>query len=257
MLPRDIDEFEALLPEPFQNKALLEQAFNHRSFSNENPDVLADNERLEFLGDSVLGAVISDMIVRKYPDFDEGELTEIRSMLVGQSSLARFATDMQMGEFLLLGRGEEAGNGRTHAKTLCATFEAVVGAIYMDRGFEAVEEFLHPIVSVELPPSEELNLVNDPKTRLQNLIQSSVGKRPSYALLRQDGPLHALRFTMVARILKIDAGVGSGPSRKIAERRAAAMTLHRLGKFAPEYEPDPKLEAMYPLDDIDLDEFID
>lgn len=259
MLPRDINEFEALLPEPFCDKGLIEQAFIHRSFLNEieEPGTLEDNERLEFLGDSVLGFVVSELIYLDYPEYKEGQLTEIRSRLVRQDSLARFAAELQMGDFLRLGRGEETSDGRNRPATLCATFEAVVGAVYLDRGIEAVVNLLHPIILGELQPSEETDWAKDPKSRLQELVQATVGQAPRYQQVQRDGPDHASTFTMVVKILKVPTGVGRGPSKQIASQHAAAMTLHRLGKPAPEYQSEPELEQRYPLEEMELDDFVD
>lgn len=258
MLSKDIDEFEKLLPRPFQNKSLIEQAFIHRSFLNEieEPGSLEDNERLEFLGDSVLGFVVSELIYLDYPAYKEGQLTEIRSRLVRQDSLSKFATKLHMGEFLRLGKGEEASDGRSRPATLCATFEAVVGAIYLDSGTEAVTEFLHPIIMAELKPSDETDWAKDPKSRLQELIQAAVGKPPRYEEVQRDGPHHASTFTMMVKIAKMATGVGRGPSKQIASQHAAAMTLHRLGESAPEYEPDAELEGKYTLEDMKLDDFV-
>lgn len=258
MLPRDIEEFEELLPQPFLDKSLIEQAFVHRSFLNEieEPGTLEDNERLEFLGDSVLGFVVSGLIYRDYPEYKEGQLTEIRSRLVCQSSLAYFAEELSLGDFLRLGKGEESSDGRSRPATLCATFEAVVGAVYLDRGIEAVSTFLHPIILAELQPSEETDWAKDPKSRLQELIQGAVGKPPRYEEVQRDGPDHASTFTMMVKILKVPTGVGRGPSKRIAAQNAAAMTLHRFGESAPKYKKEPELETRYPLDDIALEDLV-
>jgi len=178
MDPLDISEFEKLLPEPFLNKKLIEQAFIHRSYLNETDTIqeLGDNERLEFLGDSVLEFVVSELIYRDFPEYTEGDLTEARSALVRQETLSRLAEERRMGEFLRLGRGEESSNGRERPVTLCATFEAVIGAIYLDRGIEYTKEYLHPIMIKEL--ESIMGQIKDPKSRLQELIQYEVGALP-------------------------------------------------------------------------------
>jgi len=257
MDPLDISEFEKLLPEPFLNKKLIEQAFIHRSYLNETDTIqeLGDNERLEFLGDSVLEFVVSELIYRDFPEYTEGDLTEARSALVRQETLSRLAEERRMGEFLRLGRGEESSNGRERPVTLCATFEAVIGAIYLDRGIEYTKEYLHPIMIKEL--ESIMGQIKDPKSRLQELIQYEVGKPPRYEEIQRIGPPHASTFIMSVKIVKIPAGVGRGPSKQIASQHAAAMALFRLGEDAPEYQPDPELEDEHPLQDMSLENFIE
>jgi len=258
MVSLDISEFEQYITTPFINKKLLQQAFIHRSYINEIEDneELEDNERLEFLGDSVLSFVVSEIIYRDFPQFTEGELTEVRSALVRQETLSRLAAEFRMGEFLKLGRGEESSNGRTRPVTLCATFEAVLGALFLDRGIDAVKLFLTPIMIQELARMDETERTKDPKSRLQELIQSNVGKPPRYEEVQRDGPDHASTFTMIVKVLKIGIGVGRGPSKQIASQHAAAMALFRLGRNAPEYEPDTELELEYPLEEKSLDDFM-
>ena len=259
MVSLDVSKFEKLIATPFINKKLLEQAFIHRSYLNEIEDdnELEDNERLEFLGDSVLSFVVSEMIYRDFPQFTEGELTEVRSALVRQETLSRLAAELRMGEFLQLGRGEESSNGRSRPVTLCATFEAVLGALFLDQGIGAVKQFLTPIMLRELARMDETERTKDPKSRLQELIQSNVGKPPRYEEVQRDGPDHASTFTMIVKVLKTAIGVGRGPSKQIASQHAAAMALFRLGRNAPEYVPHAELEAEYPLEEKSLDDFIE
>lgn len=259
MVPIDITEFEKFFATPFINKRLIEQAFVHRSYLNEIEDdsELGDNERLEFLGDSVLGFVVAEMIYLDFPQYTEGQLTEVRSALVRQETLSRLAQQFRMGEFLLLGRGEESSNGRTRPVTLCATFEAVLGALYLDQGIDAVKQFLHPIMLHELELMGKNDWTKDPKSRLQELIQSEVGKPPRYEEARRDGPDHASTFTMIVKVLKVAIGVGRGPSKQIASQQAATMALHRLEQNAPEYKSDTELETEFPLDDMSLQDLID
>jgi ribonuclease-3 len=246
---RPIDEFEKESGIQFSNRQLLQQAFVHRSFMNEASDdfPLSDNERLEFLGDAVLGFVASELLYNRYINKQEGELTNLRAALVRRETLARFARRLKLGSYLLLGHGEEESGGRTRPATLCATFEAVVGALYLDQGMDAVREFLVPILMKELVVVEEKALAKDPKSRLQEWAQSTQGHTPRYRTIATSGPDHARVFTVQVSIEKHPYGIGKGRSKQEAAQAAAAMALFRLGQSAPEYEPDSDLEAKWPL----------
>ncbi|MBV7337898.1 ribonuclease III [Chloroflexi bacterium TSY] len=255
MEPEDIQEFEKIIGQTFQDRKLLQQAFVHRSYINEAEGELeiSDNERLEFLGDSVLGFVVSELLYQRYPGYQEGNLTSVRSALVRQETLSALATKLQMGDFLWLGRGEESSNGRTRPVTLCATFEAVVGALYLDRGMEGVSNFLLPLMNEELSRIQRNNLAKDAKSRLQEWAQSNLGATPRYKKIADEGPDHAKIFTMRVSISSTEYGVGRGRSKQSAAQNAAAMALYRLDLDAPEYEADEELEALWPLPKLDLD----
>lgn len=249
MEPEDIQRFEEMIGQTFLDKKLLRQAFVHRSYINEAEDDLdfSDNERLEFLGDAVLDFIVSELIYQRFPDYQEGILTSVRSALVRQETLSALASRLKMGDFLLLGRGEEASNGRTRPVTLCATFEAVVGALYLDRGSERVKRFLLPLMIEELERIQHVNLAKDAKSRLQEWAQSNLGATPRYKKIADEGPDHAKIFTMRVAIASREYGVGKGHNKQSAAQNAAAMALHRLDQDAPEYETDEELEALWPL----------
>lgn len=255
MYPKDISEFEKVLPSPFINKELLQHAFIHRSYLNEveNPDGLKDNERLEFLGDSVLGFIVSKHLFDRFPEYHEGNLTNLRSALVRQQMLSALATALHMGDYLHLGKGEEDSGGRTRPATLCATFEAVVGAIYLDQGLEGVRDFLLPIIRREVEIVHAAAMAKDAKSRLQEWSQSERHARPHYKQLDAVGPDHDKLFIMQVTISSVPYGVGMGRSKQAATQAAAAMALYRLGQPAPEYEPTPELEAEYSLPDVPPD----
>lgn len=257
MYPLDVSEFEKKLLHPFKDKSLLQQAFIHRSYINEAEEQngWGDNERLEFLGDAVLGFVVSELIYKEYPDYQEGELTSLRSTLVRQRMLAKLARQYRMGDFLWLGHGEESSGGRERPVTLCATFEAVVGAIYLDQGIESVREFLLSVLSDELASSQ--SLTKDAKSRLQEWIQGDLGKPPRYHTAKQEGPDHATTFTIQVKVDGIVCGVGQGLSKQLASQAAAAMALHYLGGDAPEFEANPELEAEWPVNQLPLVELIE
>jgi len=244
---RPLAEFEATLGLPFADFSLLQRAFVHRSYLNEadeNFDI-PDNERLEFLGDSVLGFVASELLFLRYPKRLEGELTNLRAALVRRETLARFAEELALGDFLLLGHGEEESGGRTRPATLCATFEAVVGAIYLDSGLEQVREFLEDRLTAEVERVAPSALAKDPKSRLQEWIQNELGVTPRYKTVLTEGPDHARFFTVQVSADKTPYGVGRGRSKQEAAQSAAAMALQRFGQPAPEHMPDPELEVAF------------
>ena len=244
---RPLAEFAATLDFVFVDPSLLQRAFVHRSYLNEAGDDfhIPDNERLEFLGDAVLGFVTSELLFRRYPTRMEGELTNLRAALVRRETLARFAEELALGEFLLLGHGEEESGGRTRPATLCATFEALVGAIYLDSGLERVREFLEDRLTAEVERVAPSALAKDPKSRLQEWIQSELGVTPRYKTVLTEGPDHARFFTVQVTADKIPYGVGRGRSKQEAAQAAAATTLHRFGQPAPEYIPNPELESEF------------
>jgi ribonuclease-3 len=243
----DISDFERQANVSFHDKALIQRAFIHRSYVNESGDEsdLLDNERLEFLGDAVLTYVVSEDLYRRYPDLNEGPLTSIRSALVRREMLARLAMRLQMGDYLLLGHGEEESGGRQRPATLCAVFEAVVGAIYMDQGITGVHNFVLPMMRDELERVEQDALNKDPKSRLQEYVQSTKGVTPKYRTLESTGPDHAKTFVMRVNVADQMIGVGAGRSKGEATQQAASMALNRLGQYAPEYVPNPELETRF------------
>ncbi|RME61559.1 MAG: ribonuclease III [Caldilineae bacterium] len=250
---RPVAEFEKVLGVHFRDPELLQRAFVHRSYLNEADPALGlhDNERLEFLGDAVLGFVASELLFHRYPDRQEGELTNLRAALVRRDTLARLARRLHMGDFLLLGHGEEESGGRTRPATLCATFEAVVGALYLDQGMEQVRAFLEPLLIAEVERVAQRALAKDPKSRLQEWVQSHLGATPRYRTVRADGPDHARIFTVQVSANKVPLGVGRGRSKQEAAQAAAAMALERLGQPAPEYERNSELERRYPLPPVE------
>ena len=252
MKTRDPSVFEAEHGLNFNDKALLKTAFVHSSYVNEQADdVLEDNERLEFLGDSILGSVVSEWLFARFPHAREGELTSMRAALVKRDAMARFARRLSLGDFLFLGHGEEESGGRKRAATLCATLEAVIGAIYLDLGMAAVRGFLLPIVQAEQDRQSLETLNKDPKSRLQEWSQSNFGILPRYKVVDHNGPDHAKTFMFQVTIRERRCGVGEGPSKQEASLAAAAMALHSLGLPAPEYEPRPELEARFPVEPLD------
>lgn len=249
MMGDDVGKLASKLQLSFQDPRLLQRAFIHRSYLNEITEVsdLKDNERFEFLGDSIISFIVSQELFERYPDYSEGPLTNMRAALVRRETLARLATQANLGAFLWLGHGEEESGGRDRPATLCDIFEALVGAIYVDQGIDAARNFLLPIMRKELNRIEEYALEKDPKSRLQEWVQSNKSLTPRYKEVEKFGPDHAKTFIMQVTIAGEIHGVAQGRSKQEATQAAAAMALHKLELLAPEYVPDPPLEARFGL----------
>ena len=221
-------EVEARLGVTFHRPALLRQAFVHRSYLNEYPEEgLESNERLEFFGDAVLSYVVAERLFRDCPDCDEGDLTAWRGHLVRRDSLAAFARGLGLGDFFLLGRGEEAAGGRERAANLASLFEAVVGAIAIDRGLVAARRFIFRALGPELDLRGRPTPV-DPKSRLQELVQGQWQRAPVYKTVQEEGPEHKKVFTVEVSIQGRVLGSGIGNSKQEAEREAARHALAGL-----------------------------
>jgi ribonuclease-3 len=208
---------------------LLQQAFIHSSFVNENPSAAAQsNERLEFLGDAVLGLVVADELYQAFPSHHEGILTEQRTHLVRRDTLAEAARDMDLGAHLLLGKGEEAGGGRARPTNLAHAYEAVVGAIFLDRGLEAARTFVLASLAPHFQSAASNTSLQDPKSRLQELSQSTYQATPVYRLIEAKGPDHDRSFTVEVVVDGKRAGRGTGHSKQQAEKAAALQALEGL-----------------------------
>ncbi len=233
-----LSQFEAENGLCFRDKELLRTAFVHSSYGNEASDEdgeISDNERLEFLGDAVLEFVVSEYLYARFPEMKEGELTTLRAALVRREALARLARQLRLGEYLLLGRGEDESGGRRRPATLCATFEAVTGALYLDQGLEAVRAALLPMIAQQLEAVQRGALHQDAKSRLQEWSQSAFSAAPRYRVIDASGPDHAKEFTTEVTILGVRCGVGHGRSKQQASTLAAA---HALANLALSARPD-------------------
>ncbi len=209
----------------FKNKKLLEQAFVHRSFLNETKEKLSSNERMEFLGDSIISFVVSDYLYKTYPQFNEGILTNIRSLLVNTKSLAQVAKELNFGSYLKLSRGEEDSKGRQNQSLLADCFESFVGALYLDQGIEKVSEFLNSSLIVKVEDITRNKSFKDPKSLLQEYVQSRKQSSPMYKVLQESGPAHARKFTIGVYIDNQMIGEGLGKSKREAEENAAQKAL--------------------------------
>ncbi len=214
---------------PFTDYLLLSRALTHRSYVNEHPEALEDNERLEFLGDAVLDFMVGDWLYHRFPEMSEGELTRLRSALVRTEQLAIFARQIRLGPALRLGRGEDDSGGRRRPALLCASFEALVGALYLQAGIPAVQSFLEPLLDPAAEAILEDRKDQDPKSQLQEWAQAQGYPAPSYRTIAASGPDHAKIFEVEVVINEQVYGRGSGPSKQAATKDAAREALDTFG----------------------------
>jgi ribonuclease-3 len=220
-----LENLEAAFGYSFVDRQLPLQALTHKSFSNEQSEDALHNERLEFLGDAVLELAVSDWVFRRYPDIPEGGLTRIRAEVVSEKGLAGLARQLELGDGLRLGRGEEKSGGREKDSLLADAFEALLGAIYCDGGFAAVCAVVERVFAAPIEQSTCSRYGTDYKTCLQERLQARHGGLPDYQLLRVSGPDHDRVYTMEVRFAGKLLGSGRGPSKKRAEQQAAAVAL--------------------------------
>jgi ribonuclease-3 len=219
----------AKLEDSFIDKHLFHLSLTHSSWVNEsNNGDCQSNERLEFLGDAVIDAVIAQSLYEKYPDFTEGDLTKLRSNIVNGVSLAKVARELGLGNHLLLGKGEEASGGRNKESNLANAFEALAGALFLDRGYSAASQFILQNLNIESPDIRGVKSHNDSKTDLQTLVQSKTSFTPYYKLISKDGPDHDPTFVVEVRVEDKVMGTGVGTSINKAEMEAAANALTRF-----------------------------
>lgn len=223
------DTLEAKLGVKFKDRALLEKAFTHRSYLNEHRENgLENNERLEFLGDAVLELIISSDLYRNYPEKPEGELTNIRAAVVRTESLAEESRKLGFGEYLKMSKGEEDSGGKDKDYLLANTFEAVLGAIYLDQGFDVCVSYLSRTLLHKVSNIIENNLFIDPKTQAQELIQAQFKVTPLYEVVKEDGPDHDKTFTVALIVNQKELGRGTGSSKQKAEEEAAKIAIETI-----------------------------
>lgn len=223
---KDFSSVEKKFSLKFKNKDFLIQAFTHRSYLNENPDFyLAHNERLEFLGDAILELVVTEYLFKKYPDKSEGDLTNWRAALVNAKILAEIAKDLGFNDFLLLSRGETKETGKARQYILANTFEAFVGALYLDRGYKDCQKFIEKNVVKELPRILKDRLFKDAKSLFQERSQEKVSITPTYKVLKEWGPDHAKHFIIGVFLRDRLVAEGEGSSKQEGEEGAAKKAL--------------------------------
>lgn len=224
----NIEQFEQVIHYTFKNKNLIKEALSHSSYANESKNHLNSNERLEFLGDSVLSIVVSDYLFEHFKHLPEGELTKIRASLVCEKALHVFALQIDLGEFLYLGKGEEHTGGRERPSILADAFEAVIAAIYLDGGIEAATRHILSFIPEDIDIKKSVAF-NDYKTILQEIIQQNPEEKVEYVTKGQSGPDHDKAFVVQVYLNSNVIGNGVGRSKKAAEQMAAKEALELMG----------------------------
>lgn len=230
---RSVGELAETLDVKFKEMANLEAALYHRSFLNEAGDDVESNERLEFLGDAVLGLIVSDKLYKDYPAMTEGQLSQVRAILVRWDALAKAAQRINLGEFLILGRGEEMSGGRERPSNLAGAFEAVIGAAFIDSGMDFARELTLRLLEPDLEEIQASGFTVDSKSELQHLAQTNYHEIPQYTLISSEGPDHAKLFTVEVSVGDQVLGRGQGRNKKQAESNAARQALETLAATGP------------------------
>jgi ribonuclease-3 len=228
------DSFQKLLSQldlELKNESLFEQAFTHRSYLNEAGKSRQSNERLEFLGDAILSHIVSQYLYSNYPEYSEGRLTHLRSTIVKTETLAEIASSLQFGKYLLLSKGEDKGGGRTNKSLLADTFEAVIGAVYLDSGFDQVKRFLEKVLFAKVDDIIRKEIDADYKSKLQEMVQITSDIPPTYKVIKTEGPDHNKQFWVAVVIDGVEGETGMGKSKQEAEQNAAARELEKMGKL--------------------------
>jgi len=225
----DLAALQQTLGVSFNDLSLLEQALVHSSYINERPGFApTSNERLEFLGDAILGFIVAEELYQRFPQFSEGEMTKLRSSLVCRDALSRIARAISLGNYLYLGRGEEVSGGRHKPANLVGALEAVIAAIFLDQGSTTTRDFVLRSLDKELDRVLSQGVEADYKSQLQELIQSRQQQTPTYNVIEAGGPDHDRTFTVEVRLGDTVLGRGAGKSKKVAEAEAARSALDQL-----------------------------
>ena len=227
--PRASAKFYDALPKQFKDNFLLTRALTHRSYLNENRSVLEDNERLEFLGDSILGYVVAEWLYNQFPEKNEGVLTKLRSALVHTQQLADFARKINLGYVLLLGHGEDQAGGRERNAILCDAFEALIAAIYLNTDLTTVKDFIYPFLEDQIHIILANHSEEDVKSQLQEWAQAQGFPSPVYLLTGEFGPDHEKVFSVKVLINDKEIAEGLGGSKQLAEKSAAAAAIRKIG----------------------------
>ncbi len=227
----DLTQLQEIMGVSLSDLSLLEQALRHGSYINELGNApAASNETMEFLGDAVLGLVIAEQRYHDYPQFSEGEMTRVRAAIVRRDTLASLACNLNLGDFLSLGKGEEASGGRSKPSNLASTLEAVIAAVFLDRGLTIARDFVLKLFDKELERTVSRGVI-DCKSQLQEMIQAQKQVAPTYHLVSATGPPHDRTFTVEVTVDNKVLGSGTGPSKKQAETEAARTALEQMATF--------------------------
>jgi len=225
----DFATLQSTLGVTFENTSLLEQSLIHRSYLNENVDLeLSSNERLEFLGDALIGLAVADDLYRRFPELQEGDLTKLRAAVVCGDSLAQVGRSLNLGDYLYLGRGEDLGGGRKRERNLACAFEALIGAVLLDRGYNVARELLLTLLKETINQAAEQLDEMDYKSHLQELMQLKQQVTPTYRVIKTEGPDHDREYNVEVVVGGMVVGSGSGKSKQQAEKDAARVALEKL-----------------------------
>ncbi|MBN2158623.1 MAG: ribonuclease III [Spirochaetes bacterium] len=225
---KQLERLQKSIRVKFKNKSLLNRAVTHSSFVNESGRDIQDNERLEYLGDSVLALVINEYLFRHFEGYREGQLAKIKSAVVSETTLARIARKLKLGDYILMGRGEEHSGGRERPSILANTLEAVIGALFLDSGLKVCRTFIIGLMRDEVDSADDLSFMRDPKTTLQEYVQKKYKDRPVYEVISEKGPDHMKEFTVRLIINGREIVTGEGPSKRKAEMNAALAALQKI-----------------------------
>jgi ribonuclease III len=225
---RQLDAFQKIIKIKYKNKSGLNRALTHRSFVNESGQDVADNERLEYLGDSVLALIVNEYLFRHFEHYQEGSLAKIKSAVVSENTLSRVAQRINLGNFILMGKGEEQSGGRDRPSILANTLEAVIGSIYLDSGLKPCRIFVLRLLRQEIDMIDSQSYLRDPKTTLQEYVQKFYKERPVYQVVEERGPDHKKEFVIRLVIKGTTITTGMGSSKRKAEMEAAASALRRI-----------------------------
>lgn len=227
-LPIDIDKFQSHIGIQFQQPSLLRQALTHRSYINEHTEnAPEDNERLEFLGDSILEFITTDMLYRRFPEMSEGEMTRLRAALVRTEALAQLAAAIRLGDAMLIGKGEANSGGRQRDNNLCSVFEALVGALYLDQGLQTVRDFVIPRLTEMQKEVMDEAIRKDPRSQFQEWAQAQFSITPTYHVVSTEGPEHDKEFLVEVYLGHDKAAEGRGRSKRAAAQSAARAALDK------------------------------
>lgn len=227
-LYRRMDKLQKIIHVSFTDKSLLKTALTHRSWVNESGKHTRDNERLEYLGDSVLALIVNEYLFRHFSDYREGNLAKIKSAAVSETTLAKIAREINLGSFILMGKGEEKSGGAARPSLLANTMEALIGAIYLDSGFKQCRKFVLSMLKNDIERIDKLTYMRDPKTTLQEFVQKKYKDRPIYNVVNEQGPDHDKKFTVVLSINGREVMIGTGSSKRRAEMNAAGALLQKI-----------------------------
>ncbi len=232
---RQLTSLQNVIQVKFKDKDMLNRSLIHRSYVNESSaEKIKDNERLEYLGDSVLGLIVNEYIFKRFENYPEGDLAKIKSAVVSEATLAKVARDIKLGEYLLMGKGEELSGGRDRSSILANSFEALIGAVYLDSGLKESRKFVLTLLKKDIERIDRMTYLRDPKTTLQEFVQKRYKERPVYEVIEERGPDHKKEFIVKLIINGVEAARGTGSSKRKAEMLAAEHVLKKIEKEGSE-----------------------